>query len=312
MLVEAASRVYRNAIMDSTRWDGFVPREGDVVIATSYKAGTTWLQAICAALIFQEPEPPVPQDQLSPWLDAKFAPKDDVLALLEGLEHRRYIKTHLPFDGLPRHDELKYVFVGRDGLDVFMSLWNHWNNMRPEGIADLNAAPDKVGPDFPLPPDDLHTAFADWISKGTFEWEGDGHPFWSHLSHAETFWRHRKEANVLHVHFEDLLADLDGEMRRIAAFLEIPVDEAVWPELVAGVGFDAMKANAEKMAPGATAGMWKDTKNFFHKGTNRRWEGVLSSAEVAAYRDLCRKKLDPALDAWLARGRRAAGDPKQR
>ena len=27
-----------------------------------------------------------------------------------------------------------------------------------------------------------------------------------------------------------------------------------------------------KRAPGAAKGIWKDTSNFFHKGTNRRWE----------------------------------------
>ena len=73
--------IYQNFILDSTHWHGFQVRHGDIVIATSYKAGTTWMQGICAALVFQAPEPPAPQDDLSPWLDARFAPAAETFAL---------------------------------------------------------------------------------------------------------------------------------------------------------------------------------------------------------------------------------------
>jgi aryl sulfotransferase len=297
--------------MNSARWAGFQPRRDDIIIATSYKAGTTWLQGICACLIFQAPEPPVPQDELTPWLDANFSgPIEEVLAELDRLTNRRYIKTHLPLDGLPYFDQAKYIFVGRDGRDVFMSLWNHWNNITPEFRAAINDAPDRVGPPFPEPPDDIRAAFDDWLSIGTFDWERDGFPFWSHFSHARSWWDHRHLENLLHVHFADLLADLDGEMRRIAAFLDIPVDERTWPGLVSAVRFEAMRANAAKMAPGATKGAWKDTTNFFHKGTNRRWEGTLAPEQIRRYERIAAERLDPALARWLEHGRRYAGDPK--
>jgi hypothetical protein len=147
-------------------------------------AGTTWLQGICAALVFQAPEPPVPQDELSPWLDALFAPLDAVLGTLEGLTSRRYIKTHLPLDGIVYHENVKYIVVGRDGRDVFMSMWNHWNNMQPAFIDQLNDAPGATGPRLHHPPSDLRAAFDEWLSRGSFEWEEDGYPFWSHLHHA--------------------------------------------------------------------------------------------------------------------------------
>jgi len=40
-LLRAPTREYHTAIMDSTRWNNFVPREGDIVIATFPKCGTT-------------------------------------------------------------------------------------------------------------------------------------------------------------------------------------------------------------------------------------------------------------------------------
>jgi len=293
---------YQSALFNSARWDNFQPRDDDIIITTSYKAGTTWMQGICAALVFQQPEPPVPQDALTPWLDANFAPVEVILEMLEGLENRRYIKTHLPLDGIRFLDQAKYIFVGRDGRDVFMSMWNHWHNMVPERIDELNNAPDREGPELPQAPDDIVTAFDEWLTKGSFQWENNGYPFWSHLHHAKTWLDYRHLPNILCVHFEDLLKDLDGEMRRISAFLDIPVNENVWPSLVEGVTFDSMKANASKMAPGATQDSWKDNSNFFHKGTNKRWQGILTEEQAAKYEDLAKRELGDELAHWLEFG----------
>ncbi|MCB1670720.1 MAG: sulfotransferase domain-containing protein [Gammaproteobacteria bacterium] len=293
---------YQNALFNGSRWDRFVSRTDDIIIATSYKAGTTWMQGICAALVFQQPRPPLPQDALTPWLDANFAPLDRVLDLLEGLQHRRYIKTHLPLDGLRFLPEARYIYVGRDGLDVFMSMWNHWHNMLPERIEGLNNAPDRRGPILPQAPDDILSAFDDWLSRGSFPWESNGYPFWSHLHHARSWLEFRHLPNIHVVHFQNLLDDLGGEMRRIAAFLDIPVDESIWDSLVAGVTFDAMKANAAMMAPGGSKNNWKDTGNFFHRGTSRRWEGVLGEAQVRSYRELSERELGVDLAQWLAHG----------
>lgn len=305
------TRRYQSVLMDSARWDRFTPRSDDIVITTSYKAGTTWMQGICAALVFQTPHPPRPQDELSPWLDALFAPIDEVTGLLEGLESRRYIKTHTPLDGIRFFDEVKYIFVGRDGRDVFASMWNHWHNMNPDFIDEMNTDPERDGPRLPLPPDDAQAAFDEWLSRSSFDWEADGYPFWSHLHHARTWWDFRHLDNVYLVHFADLLADLDGAMRRISEFLEIPIDETRWPELVHGVTFDQMKDKAETMAPGATQGLWKDTSRFFHKGTSQRWKDLLRPDQSAAYERIAEERLEPALARWLAGGRSAAGEPKQ-
>ena len=285
--------------MDSTRWAGYRPRPDDVIITTSYKGGTTWMQAICGALIFQSPDPPAVLDEISPWIDALFEPIDELYARIEAKAHRRYLKTHMPLTALPYFDEPRYIFVGRDGRDVFMSMWSHWNNFQPALREALNADPARVGPRWPPPPDDIQVAFDDWISRASFPWERDGYPFWSHHYHAQTWWDHRHRENILHVHFADLLDDLDGQMRRIAAFLDIPVDEAVWPSLVESVTFGEMKKNAATRAPGATKGIWKDPANFFHKGTNARWDGVLDRDQLERYDALIREQLEPDLYHWL-------------
>ena len=48
------SRLYQNHHFDSTRWDWFETRPDDIVVGTSYKAGTTWTQAILANLLFPD------------------------------------------------------------------------------------------------------------------------------------------------------------------------------------------------------------------------------------------------------------------
>ena len=295
---------YRSALMDARRWDNFKPRSDDIIITTSYKAGTTWMQGICAALVFQAPRPPAPQDALTPWLDANFGPVEDVLALLESLQNRRYIKTHLPLDGIRFIEEAKYIFVGRDGKDVWMSMWNHWHNMNPDVIEGLNAAPGREGPELPLPAQDIGKAFDDWLSRASFEWENNGYPFWSHLHHAKSWWEFRHLPNILFVHYEDLLADTDREMRRISEYLDIPVNESLWPTLVQAVSFSEMKKDAATMGPGASQGVWKDSSNFFHQGKSRRWQGVLTDDQVKAYDELALAELGPELARWLEFGGR--------
>ncbi|MEH6571183.1 MAG: sulfotransferase domain-containing protein [Halioglobus sp.] len=302
------TRHYQNAVMNSVKWDAFVPRTDDIIITTSYKAGTTWMQGICAALVFQQPQPPVPQDELSPWFDSNFDPLDVVVDQIAQLQNRRYIKTHCPLDGVKFFEDVKYIFVGRDGRDVFMSMWNHWNNMTPEVISELNNAADFQGQELPSPGESVNDAFDEWLRRGSVEWEQDGYPFWSHLRHAQSWWDYRELPNILFVHFSDLLSDPDKEIRRISAYLDIPINEEIWPELLQGVTFKEMKANALKMAPGATHGTWKDNKNFFHKGTNRRWEGVFTQAQIAEYEQLAARQLTPELNRWLEYGASAITD----
>ena len=46
------TRTYRSHHLDSERWDHVTLRHGDVVISTSMKAGTTWMQRIMSLLVF--------------------------------------------------------------------------------------------------------------------------------------------------------------------------------------------------------------------------------------------------------------------
>ena len=117
-----AVRRYEASMYDSNRWDGFELRPGDIIISTPPKCGTTWTQMICALLILQEPELPLPLDTLSPWIDMVTRARTDVFADLEAQTHRRFIKTHTPLDGIPNDPTVTYICVGRDPRDVGLSM----------------------------------------------------------------------------------------------------------------------------------------------------------------------------------------------
>jgi aryl sulfotransferase len=292
--------------LDSTSWDHFKPRADDVIITTALKAGTTWMQTIVSNLIFQDQELPSPVWQLTPWLDSRGGGSpDEKLNLIEAQPHRRFLKTHLPLDALPYYPHVKYVYVGRDGRDVFMSLWNHYRHLRPEIIAKYNSTPERANDPFPHCPDDIHKFFQMWITKSWFSWEQDGFPFWSLLYHVQSWWDFRHLPNILFVHFNDLLDDLDGQMRIIADFLGIDVPETLWPTLVDKATFKTMKANAENVVPAGGDFLVGGAKRFLNKGTNGRWKGVLTEEELGQYEDAVANQLSPECKHWLEVGAKA-------
>ena len=83
----------------------------------------------------------------------------------------------------------------------------------------------------------MHEFFAWWLNEN---------PMW--FEHVASFWSHHGEPNVLFVHFNDMQADLDAQMRRVAAFLGIEVDERRWPELVERCTFASMKARSDEIS----------------------------------------------------------------
>ena len=121
-------RRYRSFIGDSNRWDGFRFRDDDIVISTPSKSGTTWMQNIVGMLVLGTTEFDRPMGMISPWLDMTTRPLAEVTGLLDAQEHRRFVKTHTPLDGLPRHDRVTYLTVIRHPLQVVRSMEDHLAN----------------------------------------------------------------------------------------------------------------------------------------------------------------------------------------
>lgn len=292
---------YVDMIYDSRRWDAFKPRAGDIVVATPAKCGTTWTQMICALLVHQTPDLPQPLTRLSRWIERQSEPVEDIVADFEAQPWRRIVKTHTPLDGLPFYDEVTYVFCGRDPRDAFLSGLDHIDNVSERSREEAFRR-GGLPAGFRLP-DDPDVRFEMWITRGAQPWVWDGFPIGSVLYLTDTYWRHRDLKNIVFLHYADLTRDLNGEMRRLAAALRIAIDEARWPALVAAAGFDAMRREASRTAPGAHFGEWKDDGAFFRKARQGEWREVLSAESQALYERVARERLSPELKAWLEGGR---------
>jgi aryl sulfotransferase len=291
------TRDIHNNIFDSRVWDRFDFRSDDVIIATWAKSGTTWMQQIVGQLIFAGQEG-LPVADMSPWLDFVVPPEEAGLPLVKAQSHRRFVKTHLPLDALTFSPKAKYIYIGRDGRDIVWSMHNHHANFVPGFYERIGHNPRNgpdLGPIIEPPTPDVVRYFREWLY-----W--DGYPWWPFWENIRGWWAARNLPNVLLVHFAKLKDDLDGEMRRISAFLDIPIDDERWPTIVDHCKFDYMKANAKYSAPGGGSHWEGGAATFINKGVNRRWADLLTEADVRTYEQRARAEVGEECARWLATG----------
>lgn len=298
--------VYVSYDEDSTRWQRLPLRHDDIILSTRSKTGTTWVQMICALLVFRTPDLSRPLVELSPWLDWLMRPIDEVVADLEGQDHRRFIKTHTPLDGLPLRSGVSYLVTARHPLDIAVSLYHHRDNLDRDRLSQLKA---HLGPDHhsesrrpgPSPSRDripLDEAIHRWVA-----WDGppaDGlDTLTGLLWHLGTAWQLRDRYRVILVHYRDLDDDLPGQMRRLADALGFTVTDGEIGELAGAAGFEAMKTRAGQTAPDFGR-IFKDPARFFRGSSG---QGLAAARPETT--ELCRQRLEstlpPDLAAWLDR-----------
>lgn len=288
---------YRSPDEDSGRWLDFPRRSGDIIISTRSKSGTTWVQMICALLIFQTVDLPRPLWELSPWLDWLGMPTGELFEQLSAQTHRRFIKTHTPLDGLPFDERVTYIVVGRHPLDLAVSLYHQGDNLDRDVIARVTGQQPRD--DEPSARAPLREWLLDWIDSHASPHEQlDG--LAGVMSHLSDAWSRREQHNVVLVHYHDLTIDLAGQMRRLADRLEIIVSDATWPALVQAATFKEMRARANQTAPDPV-GVLKDKTAFFRRGSSGAAREVLSPNELGRYYSRVADMAPPELLAWLHR-----------
>jgi len=288
---------YQSADEDSSRWADFPFRPGDIVISTRSKCGTTWMQMICALLIFGDSVLPARLSTLSPWLDWLGSPRTQVFDRLAAQTHRRFIKTHTPLDGLPLDPHATYIVVGRHPLDMAVSLYHHVDNLNRERIAML------TGHDDPPPPRRTRPGLREWLLAWIDRDVAPGEQLDSLpgvLWHLSDTWARRAAPNVVLIHYDDLLADLDGEMRRLAERLGILLPAARWSALVEAASFDHMRGQADQLAPNPD-GVLNSSSAFFRRGRSGAGREQLTDAELEHYRTRAARMVPSDLFAWLHR-----------
>ena len=215
---------------------------------------------ICALLIFQDPELPRPLGSISPWIDMVTKPRKEVFADLAGQQHRRFLKTHTPAPR-PAARSTRHVPVRRPGPAGCRHVDGSprrqpQHRAAPAGCGRYAAAADGVvlratatlaagPPGRPRPV----------LAVGRGRQRSHRHPssLRSTLRRLESFWNAPDNLDVVRLHYDDLLADLEGQIRGLADRLDITVPEQRWPTLVEAAGLDAMRRRTALTAPGDDA-----------------------------------------------------------
>lgn len=272
------------------RWAEFPFRPGDIVISTTQKSGTTWMQMICALLIFQSPALPGPLPALSPWLDDSRG-RDEIYAALASQSHRRFIKTHMALNEIPIDPRVTYIVVARNLFDLAISWYHQISGITAHLSARKNGGRRPIG------------SPRQWLVDRIDEMGTDTDKMYSFdtiLKNLASAWELRGAPNVVLVHYEDLSADLADEMRRLAGRLGINVPAQKWPSLVQAATFNEMRAAAEHLQP------WKPDDSegqtpFFRRGSSGEGRNLLTDDEIARYGASAALVAPPDLLAWVHR-----------
>src|SRR5205085_8212585 len=131
---------------------------------------------------------------------------------------------HTPLDGIPLDPRATYLVVARRPLDMAVSLYHQSANLDRARLAELTGVPETARGTRPPVDEWLRS----WIASDADPREElDSLP--GVLWHLEDAWRRRHSANIVLLHYDELLRDLSGQMRRLAARLQLEVPDEVWP-----------------------------------------------------------------------------------
>lgn len=297
------TRVVRDYLSDSLVWEGFLAQggfvEGDVVVADPFKAGTTWTQRIIQQILRNGRESEGGLSDTSPWLDSSWGDHAAMLAVLGRQREagmRRVIKSHLPADALPIAGQARYVFVGRNGKDLGISLHNYLYHFAPETMEQINRihAQWSKDPTALVIPQDMREFFDRWLDT-------DGYGCCDLFDIMASWWALRDEPNVLLLHYQQLKNDLRAQIVRLARFLDIDPASLRMEAIVEHCSFEYMSARAEKMAPFGGTHM-SSAKAFFHKGLQRDHRHELTPEQVHRFNRTALDKLGNDCAHWLETG----------
>lgn len=287
----APKRVYRDLMTDSRRWAYFSPRPNDVIVSTPSKSGTTWMQGILGLLFTGDPEVAIDPSQNAPWFDNDGNTIDEVNANLEAQTGRRQVKTHTPLDGVPVWPDVRYITVYRHPIDVHFSVRNHVANYRPEIVEEMAL-------DMSLFPDDPRESFRIFLETDHL----DHSSLLAIIAHYLATLEREPEESHIRLHYADMKRDLAGAMLSVARHVAAVHSPEVMQKLVEAAGFENMKQNVDRFGIVAGRDFWRNDSNFFHSGTSRKWEGILTDEDLKAYNTAISKHLDGHAQSWLEWG----------
>ncbi|XP_037546652.1 sulfotransferase 2B1 [Nematolebias whitei] len=250
-------------------FEEFTFRPDDVLIVTYPKSGTTWMQEIVPLIL--SGGDPASVETLHNWDRVPWLEEHRALVLnLEDRPSPRMFTTHFLDDMMPASFfavKPKVIYVMRNPKDVFTSLF-HYHVMASFLVN-------------PVPQSEFLHKFLDGrVVFGTW------------FDHVKSWLNVGEGQQMLYISYEEMVKDLKDSVRRIAQFLEKPLDAEVVEQIANRCLFKNMKKNSMSNYSVVPCEIMDQTKSeFFRKGVVGDWQNQLTAAEAEYFDAVYKEKM---------------------
>ncbi|XP_073490937.1 sulfotransferase 1C3-like [Aquarana catesbeiana] len=228
----------------------FQARDGDMVVASYPKSGTTWMQEIMD-LILQDGD--VEKSMRAPcFIKVPFLEMAKTsLEFANAMPSPRLLKIHLPVHLVPPsfwEKNTKIVYVARNPKDCMVSYY-YFHKM------------DQTMPD-PGPWEHFFSLFL----YGKVSWG-------SWFDHVIGWWKAKDRHQILYIFYEDMIEDPQREIQKVMTFLEKDLPEEVLQKIVQHTSFKVMKKNPMANFTVLPTSVFDQTvSSFMRKGQVSDWK----------------------------------------
>ena len=239
---------------------GYRPTRHDVFVCTYVRSGTNWTMQIAFQIahrgrgeyehihdVVAWPEPPM----------LRIVDLRDATPARQAPTGLRVIKTHLESHYVPYSPAARYIVVVRDPKEVFVSSYFFSGVILPGSRM--------------VPVSEWHAMFL-----------RDDFPHGSWAEHLASYWPWRDRGNVLMLTYGEMIQDLEGSVRRIAAFMDVALTDEELALVVEKSSFAHMQDIERKFAPALPFPLNRFARPvMIRKGKSGRSEELLTKEQQA-------------------------------
>ena len=194
----------------------FKPRPDDVIITPYGKCGTTWLQQVFHGLRTRGDMDFDDISRVVPWIETAHDLGLDLEAPQRG--EPRGFKSHLSYELVPKG--ARYLLSIRDPKDAFVSSFRFMEGW----FFEAGSVP-------------IERSAQEYLKTGARR------DYWHHLA---SWWEQRHNPNVLLLSYERMTRDFESTVRRIARFVGIELDDALFDIVCRQSSLDFMLAHKNR------------------------------------------------------------------